>query len=94
MPLISDYLFRKASARKIPLQGAFELSPVCNFSCKMCYLRKTLEQIAQSGKKAEGLERVAGSCGTVPEGGNALSSSDGRRTISVSTFSRIIHGTS
>ena len=51
MPLISDYLFRKASAKKIPLQGAFELSPVCNFSCKMCYLRKTLEQIAQSGKK-------------------------------------------
>lgn len=49
--LISDYLFRKASARKIPLQGAFELSPVCNFSCKMCYLRKTPEQIAQSGRK-------------------------------------------
>ena len=51
MPLISDYLFRKASAKKIPLQGAFELSPVCNFSCKMCYLRKTPEQIAQSGRK-------------------------------------------
>ena len=50
MPLISDYLFRKASSKKIPLQGAFELSPICNFSCKMCYLRKTQEQITQSGK--------------------------------------------
>lgn len=51
MPLISDHLFRKASAKKIPLQGAFELSPVCNFSCKMCYLRRTPEQIAQSGRR-------------------------------------------
>lgn len=51
MPQVSDYLYRKASARKIPLGGGFELSPVCNFACKMCYVRKTPEQIAQSGKR-------------------------------------------
>ncbi len=54
MPQISDYLYQKASAKKIPLGGAFELSPVCNFACKMCYVRKTPEQIARSGKRLKG----------------------------------------
>lgn len=48
--MISDYLFAKASRNKIPLNGTFELSPVCNFSCKMCYVRKTPEQIRAQGK--------------------------------------------
>jgi MoaA/NifB/PqqE/SkfB family radical SAM enzyme len=30
--------------------GTFELSPVCNFACKMCYVRKTMHQISQEGK--------------------------------------------
>lgn len=48
---IPEYLYRKASINKIPLNGTFELSPVCNFSCKMCYVRKTTEQIKKSGKR-------------------------------------------
>lgn len=52
MKKISDYLYRKASINKIPLSGCFELSPVCNFSCKMCYVRKTQEQIKKEGKKS------------------------------------------
>jgi len=48
--LISDYLFQKASVRKVPLSGTFELSPVCNFACKMCYVRKTPGQLRQKGK--------------------------------------------
>lgn len=48
---VSDYLYMKASQKKIPLLGTFELSPVCNFSCKMCYVRKTPEQICKEGKK-------------------------------------------
>lgn len=48
---ISDYLYRKASINKIPLGGTFELSPVCNFACKMCYVRKTAEQIRCEGKR-------------------------------------------
>lgn len=47
---ITDYLHKKASGRKIPLNGTFELSPVCNFACKMCYVRKTPEQIRREGK--------------------------------------------
>lgn len=50
MPNVSDYLHAKASRRKVPLSGTFELSPVCNFACKMCYVRKTPEQIRQEGK--------------------------------------------
>ena len=50
MAMISDYLYRKASIKKIPLNGTFELSPVCNFSCKMCYIRKTAAQLKQEGK--------------------------------------------
>ena len=50
MTTLSDYLYQKASVKKVPLMGTFELSPVCNFSCKMCYVRKTPEQIRKEGK--------------------------------------------
>lgn len=51
MSNISDYLHAKASKRRIPLSATFELSPVCNFKCKMCYVRSTNEQILAQGKK-------------------------------------------
>lgn len=51
MDRISEYLYRKASINKIPLNGTFELSPVCNFSCKMCYVRRTPAQIEKDGKR-------------------------------------------
>lgn len=47
---VSDYLYQKASLNKIPLSGCLELSPVCNFTCKMCYVRKTYKQIQNEGK--------------------------------------------
>jgi MoaA/NifB/PqqE/SkfB family radical SAM enzyme len=50
MRTLTDYLHQKASVRKIPINGTFELSPVCNFACKMCYVRKTPEQIRKEGK--------------------------------------------
>lgn len=50
MMILSDYLYQKASRMKVPLMGTFELSPVCNFSCKMCYVRKTMAQISREGK--------------------------------------------
>lgn len=48
--ILSDYLYRKASQKKVPLFGTFELSPVCNFACKMCYIRRTAEQVRREGK--------------------------------------------
>ena len=32
------YLDSKARQNNIPLTGQFELTPLCNFSCKMCYV--------------------------------------------------------
>lgn len=48
---VNAYLHSKAARNKIPLGGTFELSPVCNFSCRMCYVRKTHEQIRSEGKR-------------------------------------------
>lgn len=45
-PKLTSYLFSKASKAKMPLNGTFELSPVCNFSCHMCYVRKTAKEVA------------------------------------------------
>ena len=44
LPLATEYLFRKATAAGIPLSGTFELTPVCNMDCKMCYIRLSRQQ--------------------------------------------------
>lgn len=33
----------------IPLTGAFELLPVCNLHCKMCYVRKNMAEVNELG---------------------------------------------
>ena len=43
-PPVTTYLFSKASRKRIPLNGTFELTPLCNMSCRMCYVRMTKEQ--------------------------------------------------
>lgn len=43
-PPITEYLHRKASRARIPLSGTFELTPVCNMACRMCYVRMTKQQ--------------------------------------------------
>lgn len=48
---LTDWLYNKASRMKIPLSGTFELSPVCNFACRMCYVRKTRQEVAASPRK-------------------------------------------
>ena len=61
---ITEYLYQKASAAGVPFSGTFELTPVCNMDCKMCYVRmsrqdqesiaplKTARQWLELGKKA------------------------------------------
>lgn len=48
---LTEYLYTKASRLRIPLSGTFELSPVCNFSCRMCYVRKSREEVQSSPRK-------------------------------------------
>lgn len=45
---LTDYMYSKASSRRLPISGTFELSPVCNFSCRMCYVRKSAEEVSNS----------------------------------------------
>ena len=42
---LTELLYRKASGRLLPLSGTFELTPVCNFACRMCYVRMTPGQV-------------------------------------------------
>ena len=48
---LTDYLYAKAIHLGIPLNGTFELSPVCNFSCRMCYVRKTRKEVEENDRK-------------------------------------------
>ncbi len=43
-PAATEYLYRQATAAEIPLSGTFELTPVCNMDCKMCYVRLSRQQ--------------------------------------------------
>ena len=48
-PQITEYLYQKAARAGIALSGTFELTPLCNMSCKMCYVtlaKKEQESIA------------------------------------------------
>lgn len=42
-------VWEKAFAEGIPISGTFELTPRCNFSCKMCYVHLQPEEIPQNG---------------------------------------------
>ena len=48
-PKLTEYLHKKAARARIPLSLSFELTPVCNMCCRMCYVRMdklTQESIA------------------------------------------------
>ena len=40
-----DYLDQKAREKGVPLNGQLELTPLCNFDCKMCYTHLTRNQL-------------------------------------------------
>lgn len=46
---VRDKLWKKASEKGIPLAGTFELLPICNFACKMCYVRKSMAEVQALG---------------------------------------------
>ena len=43
-PRLVEYLHRKASITKTPISGTFELSPLCNMDCRMCYIKISKEK--------------------------------------------------
>ena len=54
MANIRDRLWEKAGKEGFPLTAAFELLPVCNLSCKMCYVRKSMKEVQQEGGLKDG----------------------------------------
>lgn len=56
VPKLVNYLHMKAGRKGIPLAGTFELSPVCNMQCRMCYVRMTPREVEKSGKRLRTLE--------------------------------------
>lgn len=58
MPAISDMewgeyrerLRLEARRTSTPAFGTFELTPLCNFNCKMCYVHLSYEQMKQTGR--------------------------------------------
>lgn len=58
MNKIRDRLWEKAGKMGIPLTGAFEILPVCNLSCKMCYVRKSLKEVNEQGGLISGKQWI------------------------------------
>lgn len=46
---LSEYLLNKADLNKIPLMGTFELTPICNMNCEMCYIRQDCKSVEKRG---------------------------------------------
>lgn len=44
---ISWYLEHKAREKGVPIHGQFELTPLCNFDCKMCYVHLNGNQLGE-----------------------------------------------
>lgn len=49
MGKVADRLWYNAAMKRVPLTGAFELLPMCNLQCKMCYVRKSLKEVNELG---------------------------------------------
>lgn len=47
IPHINQYLYAKADMRNIPLGGTFELTPMCNMNCRMCYVHLDQKQMPE-----------------------------------------------
>lgn len=56
MENIRRRLLDKAACRRTPILGAFELLPVCNFQCRMCYVRRSMAEVRQAGGLMSGEE--------------------------------------
>lgn len=43
-------MMKYAAAKSVPINGSFELLPLCNMNCKMCYVRLSREEMEQNGR--------------------------------------------
>ena len=50
-PKLARYLHAKGGRLGLPVSGTFELTPRCNFNCKMCYVHLTQEELRGRGRE-------------------------------------------
>ena len=68
MNSVRDRILEKASRARVPIMSAFELLPLCNLNCKMCYVRKSMAEVRQAGGLKDGdwwleVARAGAECG-------------------------------
>ncbi len=51
-------VWEKAFADAIPISGTFELTPRCNFNCRMCYVHLKESQIQKYGRELDAKEWI------------------------------------
>lgn len=47
---LEKIMIKYAAAKSVPINGSFELLPLCNLNCKMCYVRLSREEMEQKGR--------------------------------------------
>lgn len=47
---IEERIVMSATAKGIPIGGSFELLPLCNMNCRMCFLRLSSEEMKEQGR--------------------------------------------
>ncbi len=56
---LEKYLLDRAFETKSLISGTFELLPICNMNCQMCYIRLTPEEMKRQGSPLTGQEWLA-----------------------------------
>lgn len=56
---IRRYLYQKAMQKRVPLCGTFELTPLCNMNCRMCYIRLSEGEMRAAGRGVSAAEWIA-----------------------------------
>lgn len=57
--IYSNYILSKSNRNRSPLSVQLELSPVCNFKCGFCYVRKTYSEVESEGNTIIGFREWA-----------------------------------
>ncbi len=53
---LRQYFYRRAAAARMPISGTFELTPRCNMSCRMCYIRMPEDRKRQELSAAQWID--------------------------------------
>ena len=55
---VERFLEFKARKKRVPVSGTFELTPLCNFDCKMCYIHLDKKQFSKQLLAVESWKRI------------------------------------